>query len=155
MDSPAAVPGGPNPPPRGPSEAPPPASGAAVVTSIGAPASFMTCTSTRVLLRSNPTCNMRTGPPLVTTAGLTSSVFRGRPPSSWHSVPGAPPAGQTGPGPLCAVSFRENHWRGLADHHTVAPSRDHPRERWPGLTEVERLGSVFGRLRSARLPLVR
>src|SRR3954468_16072821 len=29
----------------------------------------MTCTSKRVLLRSNPTCNMRTGPPSVTLAG--------------------------------------------------------------------------------------
>src|SRR4051812_14347358 len=29
----------------------------------------MACTSTRVLLRSNPTCNMRTGPPSVTLAG--------------------------------------------------------------------------------------
>src|SRR3954467_1296741 len=29
----------------------------------------MTCTSRRVLLRSNPTCNMRTGPPSVTLAG--------------------------------------------------------------------------------------
>ena len=45
------------------------------------------------------------------------------------SVRRAPRAGQTGPGPSCAVSFRENHWRGLADHHTMAPSRDHPRER--------------------------
>src|SRR3712207_5734761 len=29
----------------------------------------MTCTSSRVLLRSNPTCNMRTGPPSATPAG--------------------------------------------------------------------------------------
>src|SRR3954465_7905310 len=29
----------------------------------------MTCTSRRVLLRSNPTCNMRTGPPSVTRSG--------------------------------------------------------------------------------------
>src|SRR3954453_1170134 len=29
----------------------------------------MTCTSRRVLLRSNPTCNMRTGPPSITHAG--------------------------------------------------------------------------------------
>src|SRR3954454_8932119 len=29
----------------------------------------MTCTSKRVLLRSNPTCNMRTGPPSITHAG--------------------------------------------------------------------------------------
>jgi Septum formation len=30
---------------------------------------------------------------------------------------------QTGPGPSCAMSFRENHWRGFADHHTVALRR--------------------------------
>ncbi len=30
------------------------------------------------------------------------------------------PAGQTGPEPSCGVSFSENHWRGLADHHTMA-----------------------------------
>src|SRR4029450_13422053 len=29
-------------------------------------------------------------------------------------------SGQTGQGPPCVVSFRENHWRGLADHRTVA-----------------------------------
>src|SRR4051794_9790250 len=40
----------------------------------------MTCTSRRVLLRSNPTCNMRTGPPSVTLAGLTTSVIRGEAP---------------------------------------------------------------------------
>src|SRR4051812_40208254 len=50
------------------------------------------------------------------------------------SVPRAPQAGQTGPGPSCAVSFRENHWRGLADHHTMAPLRGPRREREHGLT---------------------
>jgi hypothetical protein len=38
----------------------------------------MTCTSRRVLLRSNPTCNMRTGPHSATPAGShTASVIRG------------------------------------------------------------------------------
>src|SRR3954470_20746224 len=69
MDSIAAATGWPNSPTRATSEASPPASGAAVVTATGAPASFMACTSRRVLLRSNPTCNMRTGPPSVAPAG--------------------------------------------------------------------------------------
>src|SRR3982751_1446395 len=41
----------------------------------------MACTSTRVLLRSNPTCNMRTGPPSIALAGShTASVIRGEAP---------------------------------------------------------------------------
>jgi hypothetical protein len=30
------------------------------------------------------------------------------------------PSHSCSPKPSCDVSFRENHWRGLADHHTVA-----------------------------------
>src|SRR3954470_20893903 len=80
MDSIAAVTGWPNSPTRATSEASPPASGAAVVTSTGVPASFMACTSRRVLLRSNPTCSM--GPGLLPSrlSALTSSVLRGEAP---------------------------------------------------------------------------
>src|SRR3954447_25418010 len=80
MDSIAAATGWPNSPTRATSEASPPASGAAVVTSTGVPASFMACTSRRVLLRSNPTCSM--GPGLLPSrlSALTSSVLRGEAP---------------------------------------------------------------------------
>src|SRR4051794_1778082 len=80
MDSIAAVTGWPNSPTRATSEASPPASGAAVVTSTGVPASVMACTSRRVLLRSNPTCSM--GPGLLPSrlSALTSSVLRGEAP---------------------------------------------------------------------------
>src|SRR3954471_13363151 len=66
----------------------------------------MACTSRRVLLRSNPTCNMRTGPPSVTPAGSHRKRDPGGGPrlhgiqgqeaapppsrglrSSWHSAP--------------------------------------------------------------------
>jgi hypothetical protein len=49
------------------------------------------------------------------TPNAHSSCFR--PYERLCRIPGA---GQTGPGPSYAVSFRENHWPGLADHHTVA-----------------------------------
>src|SRR3954466_9762325 len=80
MDSIAAATGWPNSPTRATSEASPPASGAAVVTSTGVPASVMACTSRRVLLRSNPTCSM--GPGLLPSrlSALTSSVLRGEAP---------------------------------------------------------------------------
>src|SRR3954469_22110780 len=80
MDLIAAATGWPNSATRATREDSPPASGAAVVTSTGAPASFMACTSRRVLLRSNPTCSM--GPGLLPSrlSALTSSVLRGEAP---------------------------------------------------------------------------
>jgi hypothetical protein len=51
---------------------------------------------------------------------------------SWASMrprPGLVQGHRAGPGPSCAVFFHENHWRGLAAHHTMAASRDQPRER--------------------------
>src|SRR6185437_14030472 len=62
IDSIAAYTGPPNSAPiRETSAANPPASGSAVVTANGAPDSSITCTSSRVRLKSNPTCTMTTG----------------------------------------------------------------------------------------------
>src|SRR3954467_8849341 len=80
IDSIAAATGWPNSPTRATSQASPPASGAAVVTSTGVPASFMACTSRRVLLRSNPTCSMGPGRLPSRLPALTSSVLRGEAP---------------------------------------------------------------------------
>src|SRR5215203_2896815 len=66
--------------PRSPS-----ASGGAVVTCTGSPASFITCTSSLWRDRSNPAYNMA-GPPRGAPDGDTPETATGGGPSSWHSV---------------------------------------------------------------------
>src|SRR4051812_20870594 len=94
----------------------------------------MACTSRRDLLRSNPTCNMRTGPPSVTPAGshrkrdpgggprlhaiqsrmplrgTSKDENRGRPPVEPGNVTGAvSPSFSLAPGPLGTNNCRCEH----------------------------------------------
>src|SRR5215218_9641362 len=87
IDSIAAATGSPYPAVCRASPRSPSASGGAVVTCTGSPASFITCTSSLWRDRSNPAYNMA-GPPRGAPDGDTPETATGGGPSSWHSVLG-------------------------------------------------------------------
>src|SRR3712207_7912565 len=75
----------------------------------------MTCTSRRVLLRSNPTCNMRTGPPSVPPAGSHRKRDPGGGPRL-HGIQGPLRDASVGAGSPWLVRVRE------PDHLRVEPA---------------------------------